>query len=78
MSRLLLIFAALTMVCRYTVRDVAFVDLGDENYRLVLKIADPQPATLGAVAEALGEQGTDPNPWSGSGPYVGSGYGQYT
>lgn len=53
MSRLLILFAALTLVCRYTVRDVAFVDLGDENYRLVLKIADPQPATLGAVAEAL-------------------------
>lgn len=53
MSRLLILFAALTLVCRYTVRDVAFVDLGDENYRLVLKVADPKPATLGAVAEAL-------------------------
>ena len=53
MLRLFTLLAALTMVCRYTVRDVAFVDLGDENYRLVLKIAEPQPATLGAVAEAL-------------------------
>ena len=53
MLRLFTLLAALTMVCRYTVRDVAFIDLGDEPYRLVLRVPAPDPKTLGDVAAAL-------------------------
>ena len=53
MLRLLLLLPALAALCRYTVRDVAFVDLGDSSYRLELRIPDPDAATLGAVATTL-------------------------
>ena len=53
MLRLLLMFPALMALCRYTVRDVAFVDLGDSSYRMELRIPAPDPATLGAIATSL-------------------------
>ena len=53
MLRFLLLLPALAALCRYTVRDVAFVDLGDDSYRLELRIPDPDAATLGAVATTL-------------------------
>ncbi len=53
MLRLLLMLPILVALCRYTVRDVAFVDLGDSSYRLELKVPAPDAATLGAVATTL-------------------------
>jgi hypothetical protein len=46
-------FVVLATFCRYTVRDVAFVDLGDANYRLELGLAESDPDTLGAIATSL-------------------------
>ena len=53
MRSLLLLLTVLTTVCRYTVRDVAFVDFGDETYRLELRLPLEDPETLGAVASSL-------------------------
>ena len=53
MRLLLLLLPTLATLCRYTVRDVAFVDLGDESYRLELRVPAPDAETLGVVASAL-------------------------
>lgn len=50
---LLLLIPALAGLCRYTVRDVAFVDLGDESYRLELRAPAPEAETLGVIASSL-------------------------
>ncbi len=53
MRLLLLLLPTLATLCRYTVRDVAFVDLGDESYRLELRVPAPDAETLGVVASSL-------------------------
>jgi len=53
MRLLLLLLPALATLCRYTVRDVAFVDLGDSSYRLELRVPAPDAETLGVVASSL-------------------------
>ena len=53
MLRILLLLSALATLCRYTVRDVAFVDLGDDSYRLELHIPKPDATTLGTIAASL-------------------------
>jgi len=50
---LLILIPALAGLCRYTVRDVAFVDLGDESYRLELRAPAPEAETLGVIASSL-------------------------
>ena len=53
MRSLLLLLPALLGLCRYTVRDVAFVDFGDESYRLELRAPGQDAEALGVVASSL-------------------------
>ena len=52
----LLLLAAATMLCRYTVRDVAFVDLGDEETTLLAFVSASEDAPLAAELRREAEE----------------------